>query len=579
MKKSVLLIFAALLVVAAVVFAAMAYTKRDYARMASAGSSKGDMQLLAAGDSAAAAGDTEQALINYMLLCGRADSTMSPDRVRACISAHVKAGDIYYDTGDYTGALDFYLKGLELSDKSKEKPFMAMLYKDIGNVYNMFGEREQAIRHYREGLRYSSADPCLSLRLYNNLVRTYVMVNDLKNARLYHKKAGGITCNDATGKFLIDFNYALLLSEEGRSAEAIEMFKNIVPYAREHRLEPRYEAAVYEALYGVYGSIGMPDSVLAYQERCLALASQAGMTRFFTETYRDMADVYERQGDTRMALQLRSRYLQMKDSLFDERQFDLLKNQQLTYETGKTQSELREQRERERRHNELIRWQWAVIIIVVLGAVAIAVLLVNVYRKKNKLDTSYRNLYEVNRSYVENYRRAMERERDLQKELEACQSRIGELETTSLPEPPATDSAAGETEASPTKYSSSRLDKTRHTELLNKITRVMEDEQSYCSADFSLISLAAMVDSNSRYVSQVINEAYGKNFSNYVNEFRVRLACERFADVKGYGAFTIHAVGESVGFKSHTTFLTVFKKITGMTPSVYARMAREQEAK
>ncbi len=576
MKKYVFIIFAALLMVAAVVFAAMAYTKRDYARMASAGSSKGDMQLLAAGDSAAGAGDTEQALINYMLLCGRADAGMDPDRMRACISAHVKAGDIYYDTGDYTGALDFYLKGLELSDKSEEKPFMALLCKDIGNVYNMFGEREQAIRHYREGLRHSGADACLSLRLCNNLVRTYVMVHDLKNARIFHKKAGGLSCSDPTERFLIDFNYALLLSGEGRNAEAIKVLRHSVPYVREHRLEPRYEAAIYEALYGVYDSIGRPDSVLAYQKRCLDVASRGGMTRFFTETYRDMADVYERQGDSRMALQLRSRYLHMKDSLFDERQFDLLKNQQLTYETGKTQSELREQRERERRHNELIRWQWAVIGVVALGAAAVAVLLVNVYRKKKKLDTSYRNLYEVNRSYVEDYRRVMERERDLQEELEACRSRVVEPESVARPQ---SATAAPDAGVSTAKYSSSRLDKTRHTELLNKIARVMEDEHSYCSADFSLISLAAMVDSNSRYVSQVINEAYGKNFSNYVNEFRIRLACERFADVKGYGALTIHAVGESVGFKSHTTFLNVFKKITGMTPSVYARMAREQEGK
>lgn len=40
-----------------------------------------------------------------------------------------------------------------------------------------------------------------------------------------------------------------------------------------------------------------------------------------------------------------------------------------------------------------------------------------------------------------------------------------------------------------------------------------------------------------------------------------------------YGNYTIQAVGEEVGYKSSTSFIQAFKKLVGMTPSVYQKLA------
>ena len=107
------------------------------------------------------------------------------------------------------------------------------------------------------------------------------------------------------------------------------------------------------------------------------------------------------------------------------------------------------------------------------------------------------------------------------------------------------------------------------------INHVMDDTLEYCNDEFTLDKLSDLVGSNTRYVSQVINGYYGKNFNSFVNEYRIRLACLRLADDKTYGRHTINAIGQSVGFKSNTTFSAVFRKQTGMTPSVYQKMVRE----
>ena len=100
----------------------------------------------------------------------------------------------------------------------------------------------------------------------------------------------------------------------------------------------------------------------------------------------------------------------------------------------------------------------------------------------------------------------------------------------------------------------------------------MDGEKIYCEPEFSLDMLSDRVGVNSKYVSQTINMAFGKNFSNYVNDYRVRLACERLED-DAYSHYTVAAVGESVGFKSQSSFTSVFRKITGLSPSMFRKMS------
>lgn len=109
--------------------------------------------------------------------------------------------------------------------------------------------------------------------------------------------------------------------------------------------------------------------------------------------------------------------------------------------------------------------------------------------------------------------------------------------------------------------------------MLEAIDDIMQNTEEFCSIDFSLDKLAKMVNSNTTYVSQTINESYGKSFNTYVNEYRVREARKRLTDYEHYGNLTIKAISESVGYKSQTTFIKVFKEITGMTPSMFQKMS------
>ena len=115
--------------------------------------------------------------------------------------------------------------------------------------------------------------------------------------------------------------------------------------------------------------------------------------------------------------------------------------------------------------------------------------------------------------------------------------------------------------------------------LLNSITMILDDVSVISNSDFNLSMLAEKVGSNTKYVSWIINDVYGKNFKTVLNEYRIREACRRLTDKDHYGNMTIQAIYEELGYNSAASFIQAFKKVNGMTPSVYQKLKSGNEQK
>lgn len=111
---------------------------------------------------------------------------------------------------------------------------------------------------------------------------------------------------------------------------------------------------------------------------------------------------------------------------------------------------------------------------------------------------------------------------------------------------------------------------------MEKILSVMDNTEEYLSPDFTLERLAELIGSKYKLVSQVINEKLECNFNSFVNGYRIREACRRISDIKSYGHLTLDAISKGVGFRARSSFVGAFKQQTGMTPSQYQKIAREE---
>lgn len=106
--------------------------------------------------------------------------------------------------------------------------------------------------------------------------------------------------------------------------------------------------------------------------------------------------------------------------------------------------------------------------------------------------------------------------------------------------------------------------------LIRKIDAVVREQSLFVNPSLTIQDLANAVNSNRSYVSAAINQAYGINFSTYINRFRVEEAKRILADCKY--ALDKQAIADAIacsGFNSDQTFYRVFKEQTGLTPVQY----------
>lgn len=107
-------------------------------------------------------------------------------------------------------------------------------------------------------------------------------------------------------------------------------------------------------------------------------------------------------------------------------------------------------------------------------------------------------------------------------------------------------------------------------ELLLKLSK-FEKSGKFTNPKLTISNLALSFKTNTSYLSDVINNHKGKNFNAYINELRIAYICDKIYNNKEYLNFKISYLAEESGFTSHSAFATVFKNVTGISPSAFIR--------
>jgi AraC-like DNA-binding protein len=118
------------------------------------------------------------------------------------------------------------------------------------------------------------------------------------------------------------------------------------------------------------------------------------------------------------------------------------------------------------------------------------------------------------------------------------------------------------------KYKSTGLSSEDAKLITPKVLEYMTNEKPYLDSELSLIKLAGLLYIPSHHLSQIINEQLGKNFFEFINEYRVeevKLLMAKNKDRK----YTLLSIAYDRGFNSKSTFNSIFKKYTGITPKQY----------
>ncbi|WP_025742833.1 helix-turn-helix domain-containing protein [Aquimarina pacifica] len=118
------------------------------------------------------------------------------------------------------------------------------------------------------------------------------------------------------------------------------------------------------------------------------------------------------------------------------------------------------------------------------------------------------------------------------------------------------------------KYSNSAIDRKASTKLIQNVKTLFESEEVYLDNTISLQIIAEKLAVTPRELSQVINENENKNFSEFVNSYRIEKAKLLLID-PAYALEKIATIAYDCGFGNVTSFNLAFKAVTQKTPSTY----------
>ncbi len=97
------------------------------------------------------------------------------------------------------------------------------------------------------------------------------------------------------------------------------------------------------------------------------------------------------------------------------------------------------------------------------------------------------------------------------------------------------------------------------------VTDLFCNEKIYLNPNLKLSDIAKAIGTNRTYVSAFFNKEVGCTFYDYVNRLRIDYACNLLVSSKE----NLSQIAEKSGFNSSQSFIRVFNKIKGISPTEY----------
>lgn len=109
--------------------------------------------------------------------------------------------------------------------------------------------------------------------------------------------------------------------------------------------------------------------------------------------------------------------------------------------------------------------------------------------------------------------------------------------------------------------------------LITEIQQLMEEKKFYLKPRITISDISTALGTNDKYISLSINKYARMNFNHYINTLRVQEAKKILLEPNRNSS--IQDIAMVCGFGNASSFIRVFKQITGLTPAYYVTLSKE----
>ena len=520
------------------IIAAIAAGPKDVKRFYDANRKSSLFDLKQKGNEYAVRGETDSAMASYSIIINAYSESMPDEDKAVCAAALNNVGYLYFmNMHDFAQAYYYLIRALGVAEECGYTKGMADIYLNMGNVFMNFGNPDEAYVNYRKAAEYALAEKNYEKYLicYANILPTVYIDRSAKDAAA---NAAALDSVNIPGNIPLLTTSRLLREacrelDGGNSDKADSLLEKAADKVDSRLTPERFIQSIQDMRAKNMGERKRYTDAARIYRSCADMASAAGNYDLLGVSYYNLADCYELAGMHDSAVYYRNKRHEVEDSLYGSKKYGQIKDLQASFRMKKTDEEIKElvhKRDTQR----------LVIAIVSAAAVIVLILLVLLILERRRLRASNEELF----NRVEDLLRAQDQLRQAAEE--------------------------------DTQERKSLVDNEEGDAILKKVLQYMDSSPEIYTPGFSIDTLCAAIDSKTRYVSYVINEKLGKNFSTLLSEYRIREACRRLSDPAGFGNITIEGVGLSLGFRSRSNFAAHFKKQTGLSPNEFLKIAQKK---
>lgn len=499
----------------------------------------------------------DSALLCYTIVANRQPDDLDEEELDQYIGVVRNIGSLYlYFYNDYFKAYSFLIDAEELAKKYHREKMLSYVYIDLANLYLLEHElntsdvsTDRILCTYKKafniGIKYKEWTPIFpSFTSMAEIAfgdRNLLAVN--KEIEVFKKL--DIPDSIPEGKYVQMLCKGLELWKEGDKDKAINIFQTL-SFNEDGNIDCNsinsYNLVKHIILHNAYLQMGQRTKALE-ELRLLEVESvKDGVIDGLAAAYTNYINFYDGINDQKLSDKYQLKWYHLRDSVVNGSRLNEVNTVRFLREIDKMHDQ-HKQLVIEQKHRS--RMLWILSAFLVFALVSFALLALN-----------YRRIHQKNCVLYENNLALLAA--DEQRRCEAkIQTHVNDEQASS-------------------KYGANKLEDDAIEELWQNIVHVMEYSQEIYNELFSLNRLSELVGAKSHQISQVINSQGDWTFFALLAHYRIKKACQRMNDVANYGNYTIESIGQSVGFRSRSNFVKLFKKEVGITPSEYLKIARSK---
>lgn len=455
-------------------------------------------------------------------------------------------GAYFHARGEYGPASDWLVQSIALAEKFDSDSIVENAMNILAVVYTRIKEDKKAEEIFQKLIRLAEKN-----NQRENLLKYKLNYSTFLAERGHFVEAEKNLLSLVDSAKKDDFYYAVALNSLSflynstqRYAEALEHAQKAVPSSKKIG-NVALEAEVMTNIANAYYGLGNYLKSIEINRRVIDFAGANALALQRCNAYGNLYLNYEALNDYKTALEYFKQYSVLKDSIINEDIAKQIHEIHTKYEVEKKEVELRNKERILNIQSKLIK---AYFIIAVIS-IGLGITLVVFYAKQN---SAYQSLVRVNLKILQEQRKVETIKETIKEALGKKYHEMDYLIEISTPGVLISDAKK---------------------RVLIQGLQEMLAQKIYLRKDLSIEKMASELNTNARYLSQLIHELYQTNFNQFINELRINEARRLLWD-PAYDHYSIEGIADMVGFSSKQAFHQVFKKWTGVTPIYYKKQSK-----